>query len=73
MIRINLISAREDEQATSRNTEVIFLGLGLAALLGALAWTHFSTQSELQTTTANVERLEGEVATTRIAMPLVRA
>jgi len=54
MIRINLISAREDEQATSRNTEVIFLGLGLAALLGALAWTHFSTQSELQTATANV-------------------
>ena len=65
MIRINLISAREDEQATSRNTEVIFLVLGLAALLGALAWTHFSTQSELQTTTANVERLEGEVATIR--------
>lgn len=61
MIRINLISAREAEQATSRNTEVIVASLGLAVLLGLLAWTHLGTQSELQTTTANVEKLQSEV------------
>lgn len=65
MIRINLISAREAEQATSRNTEVIFLGLGLAALVGLLTWTHFGTQSELQTATTNVEKLQSEVEVIR--------
>ena len=30
-------------------------------LLGALAWTHLGTQSELQTATANVEKLEVDV------------
>jgi len=61
MIRINLISAREAEQATSRNTEVIFVGLGLAALLSLLAWTYLGTQRELQITTANVEKLQSDV------------
>ena len=65
MIRINLISAREAEQATSRNTEVIFLSLGIAVLLGALIWAHLNTQRELQTATENVEKLEVDVETIR--------
>jgi Tfp pilus assembly protein PilN len=65
MIRINLISAREVEEASSRKTELVFLGLGLAALLGALAWTYLSTQSELQEATVQVEKLENDVATIR--------
>jgi len=65
MIRINLISAREVEEASSRKTEFIFLGLGLIVLLGVLAWTHLSAQNTLQEATAQVEKLENEVATIR--------
>jgi Tfp pilus assembly protein PilN len=65
MIRINLISAREAEAASSRNAEFVLLGIGLAALLGSLAWSYWSVQSELQTASAQVEKLEGDVATIR--------
>ena len=65
MIRINLISAREAEQASSRKAEITFLSLGIAALLSALAWTHFSTQNELQTAISTVEKLESDVDTIR--------
>jgi type IV pilus assembly protein PilN len=61
MIRINLISAREAEAASSRNVELIFLGIGLIALLGTLALSYLSSQGELQTATEQVEKLEGDV------------
>lgn len=65
MIRINLISARETEAASSRNAEFVLLGLGLAALLVALAWSYLGTQSELEAVTAQVQKLEGDVETIR--------
>ena len=65
MIRINLISAREVEAASSRKTELIFLGVGLAALLGSLAWVHLGTQNDLQVASTQVEKLEKDVETIR--------
>jgi Tfp pilus assembly protein PilN len=65
MIRINLISAREVEAASSRKTEFLFLGLGLAGLLGALLWTNLNVQNALQEVTSQVETLENDVAAIR--------
>lgn len=65
MIRINLISARETEAASSRNVEFTLLGIGLAGLLGVLAWSYLGAQSELAATTEQVQKLESDVETIR--------
>jgi Tfp pilus assembly protein PilN len=65
MIRINLISDRDVEEASSRQAEFLLFGLGLAGLVGILFWTFMSMQNALQETTTQVEKLETGVATIR--------
>ncbi|MGE0825017.1 MAG: PilN domain-containing protein [Candidatus Binatia bacterium] len=65
MIRINLISTREVEEASSRKYELALVSLGLAAVLGSTAWLYFSQQEDLSAVTARVKELETRVAMIR--------
>lgn len=65
MIRINLLAAREVEEASSRKRELTLAGIGLVAVLLSILLAYMSQQSALQSLSENVTVMEGEIAQIR--------
>ena len=65
MIRINLLAAREVEEASSRRRELILAGIGLVAALLSTLLMYMWQQSTLQSLNADVSTREGEIAQIR--------
>jgi len=65
MIRINLLAARETEEASSRRRELILSGIGLVAVLLSTLLMYMWQQSTLQSLTADASAVEVKITEIR--------